>query len=230
MTVSYSRLRRVRSNTSLPAASTLMLMASRPASIMPRAISSVMSEPLLIMPDFGDALRLRVAHLLDELLVEERLAVVVHAHVRDAERGALVDDLREQIDVHDALPAVHLVARAEHALGVAEVRALDLDDVGQPRRAVAPGRRAGACGPAWRWPSEQPLGGCARACVVRATLDRLSPMRRLERRARGVRRSTRAQNLVERQRRLVADERVDLRAGPARGAACPRSRPRRPAS
>ena len=41
---------RVASNTSLPAASTLMLIASSPASIMPRAMSSVISEPLLIMP------------------------------------------------------------------------------------------------------------------------------------------------------------------------------------
>ena len=92
--------------------------------------------------DFGDALRLRVPHLLDELLVEERLAVVVHAHVRDAERRAFVDDLAEQIEVHHALAAMHLVARAEHALGVAEVRALDLDDVGPARRAVAAGARA----------------------------------------------------------------------------------------
>ena len=47
---------------------------------------------------------------------------------------------RKRSNVHDALPAVHLVARAEHALRVADVRALDLDDVGQARRAVAPGR------------------------------------------------------------------------------------------
>ena len=55
--------------------------------------SSVISEPLLIMPDFLDALLLGVAHLLDQLPVDERLAVVVHADVRDAERRALVDDL-----------------------------------------------------------------------------------------------------------------------------------------
>ena len=45
-------------------------------------------------PDFLDALLLRVADLLGQVPVEERLAVVVHAHVRDAELGALVDDLR----------------------------------------------------------------------------------------------------------------------------------------
>ena len=56
------------------------------------------------------------------------------------ELGALVDDLAEQLDAHDALPAVHLVARAEHALGVADVRAFDLDDLRQARRAIAPGR------------------------------------------------------------------------------------------
>ena len=50
ITLSYFRPRRVDSNTSLPAASTLMLIASSPASIIPRAISSVISEPLLIMP------------------------------------------------------------------------------------------------------------------------------------------------------------------------------------
>jgi len=113
-------------------------------------------------PDFLDALRLGVAHLLDELAVEERLAVVVHAHVRDPERRALVHDLLEEVHVHDALPPVHLVARAEHALGVAEVRAFDLDDVGQPSGLVAAGREqqlpdglgVGA---------EQPLGGGSRA-------------------------------------------------------------------
>ena len=37
-------------------------------------------------PDFGDPPLLRVPHLFDELPVEKRLAVVVHADVRDAER------------------------------------------------------------------------------------------------------------------------------------------------
>jgi hypothetical protein len=69
--------------------------------------------------------------------IEEGLAVIVDAHVRDAERGALVDDLPEQIEAHDALPPVHVVARTEHALRVADVRALDLDDLRQDRRAVA---------------------------------------------------------------------------------------------
>jgi hypothetical protein len=50
MTVSYSRLTRVRSNVSLPAASTLMLMASSPASMSPCATSGVISDPLLIIP------------------------------------------------------------------------------------------------------------------------------------------------------------------------------------
>ena len=115
-----------------------MLMASSPASIIPRAASSVMSEPLLIMPTSRDALLLGVAHFLDELPIDERLAVVVHAHVRDAERGALVDDLREQRHVHDALLALHVVARAEHALRVADVGAFDLDDLGQRRRRSRP--------------------------------------------------------------------------------------------
>ena len=35
---------------------------------------------------------------------------------------------------------MHLVARAEHALRVADVGALDLDDLGQRGRAIAPGR------------------------------------------------------------------------------------------
>ena len=140
MTLSYLRPMRVDSKTSLPEASTLMLMASRPASIMPRATSSLISEPLLIMPTSLDALLLRVADLLDELAVDERLAVVVHAHVGDPELGALVHDLLEQVEAHDALLAVHLVAGAEHALRVADVRALDLDDLRQDRRAVTPGR------------------------------------------------------------------------------------------
>ena len=69
---------RVDSKTSLPDASTLMLIASSPASIMPRATFSVISEPLLIIPTSLDALLLGVADLLDELAIEERLAVVVH--------------------------------------------------------------------------------------------------------------------------------------------------------
>ena len=46
----------------------------------------------------------------------------------------------EQLDAHDALPAVHVVARAEHALRVADVGAFDLDDLGQRAARVAPGR------------------------------------------------------------------------------------------
>jgi hypothetical protein len=45
--------------------------------------------------------------------------------------------LPEQVEVHHALRAVHLVARAEHALRVAEIGAFDLDDVRPARRAVA---------------------------------------------------------------------------------------------
>src|SRR5262245_56887524 len=75
------------------------------------------------------------------MAIQERLAVVVHADVRDAERGALVHDLLEELHAHDALAAVHLVARAEHALRVADVRALDLDDLGQDGRAIASGRQ-----------------------------------------------------------------------------------------
>ena len=41
----------------------------------------------------------------------------------------------------DALAALHVVARTEDTLRVAEIRALNLDDVRQPRRAVAPGRQ-----------------------------------------------------------------------------------------
>jgi hypothetical protein len=35
---------------------------------------------------------------------------------------------------------MHLVAGTEHALGVADVGGFDLDDLGQERRRVAPGR------------------------------------------------------------------------------------------
>ena len=72
--------------------------------------------------------------------VDERLAVVVQPHVADAERRALVDDLPVERVVDDALAPVHLVARTEDALGVAEVGAFDLDDVRQPGGAVASGR------------------------------------------------------------------------------------------
>src|SRR5579871_3716395 len=84
--------------------------------------------------DFFDAARFRVADLFDELLIEKRFAVVVHADMRDAQRGALVDDFSEQLEVHHALPAMHLVTRAEYALRVAQVRALDLDDIGPAAR------------------------------------------------------------------------------------------------
>ena len=53
MTLSYFRPRRVDSNVSLPAASTLMLMASRPASTTARATSGPRSDPLLITPTSG---------------------------------------------------------------------------------------------------------------------------------------------------------------------------------
>jgi hypothetical protein len=36
---------------------------------------------------------------------------------------------------------LHLVARAEHALRIADVRALDLHDFGHPRRRVVSGRK-----------------------------------------------------------------------------------------
>ncbi len=127
-------------------------------------------RPVADHPDFLDALRLGVAHLLDELAVEERLAVVVHAHVRDAERRALVDDLLEEVHVHDPLLPVHLVARAEHALGVAEVRALDLDDVRQPAGLVAAGREqqfSDGLGVG----AQQPLGGGSRATGQRHAFD-----------------------------------------------------------
>ena len=47
--------------------------------------------------DFLDPLLLRVADLLGQVAVEERLAVVVDADVRDAQLRALVDDLLEQL-------------------------------------------------------------------------------------------------------------------------------------
>src|SRR5262249_8510202 len=87
--------------------------------------------------DFGDAALLRVAHFFDELAIEERLPVVVDANMRDAERGAFVDDLLVEIHRHDTLAAVHLVAWTEHALCVAEIGALDLNDVRQTPGPVA---------------------------------------------------------------------------------------------
>jgi hypothetical protein len=63
----------------------------------------------------------------------------MHADVCDAEGGALVHHLPEQIEIHHALPAVHFVARTEDAFGVAEVGAFDLDDVGPSDGAVAAG-------------------------------------------------------------------------------------------
>ena len=75
----------------------------------------------------------------DELPVDEGLAVVVNPHVGDAELGALVDDFAEQVELHDALAPMHLVAGAEDALRVADVGALDLDDLRQAWRAVAAG-------------------------------------------------------------------------------------------
>ena len=156
MTLSYFRPMRVDSNTSLPDASTLMLMASSPASIMPARDLLGDERAVADHADFLDALLLRVADLLDELPIDERLAVVVHAHVRDAELDALVDDLREQLERHDALPAVHLVARAEHALRVADVRALDLHDLRQDgarsRPVASSSRRTGLALPAQHAP------------------------------------------------------------------------------
>ena len=58
-----------------------MLIASSPASIIPRAEAFGDERPVADHPDFGDATRLRIPHLLDELFVEKGLAVVVHAHV-----------------------------------------------------------------------------------------------------------------------------------------------------
>ena len=151
MTLSYFRPTRVVSKTSLPAASRLMLIASRPGlDHAPRHLVRD-QRPVADEPDFPDANLLRVADLLDQLPIDERLAVVVHPHVRDAERGALVRHLPEQRHVHDALLALHLVARAEHALGVADVGALDLDDLGQHGRAVAPGGEQQAADGLARW-------------------------------------------------------------------------------
>jgi hypothetical protein len=53
---------------------------------------------------------------------------------------------------------VHLVARTEDALGVAEVRALDLDDIGQTWRAIAAGREHQPPN-GFRVAGKQPLGG-----------------------------------------------------------------------
>jgi hypothetical protein len=53
MTVSYFRPTRVFSKTSRPEASTLMLIASRSASTIPRAMPSSTSDPLLIRPTSG---------------------------------------------------------------------------------------------------------------------------------------------------------------------------------
>src|SRR5262249_1730302 len=82
------------------------------------------------------------------------------------QRSALVDDFLEQLHVHHALTPVHLVARTEDALGIAEVRALDLHDVGQPACAVAAsGQEQSADG--LRVAGEQALGdgsGVSRYC------------------------------------------------------------------
>ena len=92
--------------------------------------------------------------------------------------GALVDDLLEQLHGHHALPALHLVARTEHALGVAEVGALDLDDVGESGRAVAAGGQehpAHGLGVG----RQEALGGLARPSR-HGRHARLSPIRRFE--------------------------------------------------
>ena len=153
-------------------------------------------------PDFLDAFLLGVADFLDELPVDERLPVVVDAHVGDAERCALVDDLAEEVERHDALPAMHLVARAEHALGVADVGALDLDDLREPGRAVAAGRE------------QQPPDGfaCRRSndsAAWRARVRTLGPEGMLELLLAEVLDHAR-ENLVELDGRRVADERLDL--------------------
>ena len=74
----------------------------------------------------------------------------------DAERGALVHDLLEQPHLHDTLPAVHLVARTEHALGVAEVGARSGRCRAGGSRGRGPWQPSGG-GRAERWP-EHPLG------------------------------------------------------------------------
>jgi hypothetical protein len=61
----------------------------------------------------------------------------VDADVRDPELGALVHNLAEELERHDPLLPVHLVARAKDAFGVAEIRAFDLHDFGEDGRAVA---------------------------------------------------------------------------------------------
>jgi hypothetical protein len=75
-----------------------------------------------------------------------------------------VHDLAVQIERHDALAPVHLVARAEHALGVADVGAFDLDDFGQARCAVAAGREQQAADGPGLLPQHR-LGGLANASL-----------------------------------------------------------------
>ncbi len=95
--------------------------------------------PVADYADLSDARLLRVGDLASQAAVHERLAVVVQPDVPDPKGGTLIDHPAVEALVHHALPSVHLVARAEHAARVADVRAFDLDDLGQPRGAVAPG-------------------------------------------------------------------------------------------
>ena len=152
MTLSYFRPSRVDSKTSLPDGVDADVDRVEPGLDHPARDLLGDQRAVADHADFLDALLLGVAHLLDQLPVDERLAVVVHPDVRDAELDALVDDLPEQLDGHDALLAVHVVARAEHALRVADVGAFDLHDLGQDgarsRPVASSSRRTGfAC---WR--------------------------------------------------------------------------------
>ena len=140
MTLSYFRPIRVDSKTSLPDGVDADVDGVEPRFDHAAGDFLVDQRSVADHADFLDPLLLGVADLLDQLAVDERLAVVVHPDVRDAELDALVHDLLEQVEAHDPLLAVHLVARAEHALRVADVGALDLHDLGQDRRAVAAGR------------------------------------------------------------------------------------------
>ena len=152
------------------------------------------------MPTSWMPLLLGVADLLDELPVDERLAVVVHAHVRDAELRALVDDLAEQVDVMTPWRRC-MSSRGQNTHLALQMFVLSIWTIsGQHRGAVAARSRAAAGGPA------SPAGAAAdSAARARARLEVPEGMQALL--LAEVLDHAR-QDLVELDGRLVADERA----------------------
>ena len=85
---------------------------------------------------------LRIGDHLGQPLVEERLAVLVHAQHFDGlvEFAEVIDDLLEHVELHHALKApglgdhVAMAGRTERALEIAGARRIDEDDEGRGKR------------------------------------------------------------------------------------------------